>query len=253
MTFADFFLSTAFYGNLNRWFRFRNSFCTTKTWNEVMEPPGHQGSVTSYMTQNHFSNFWPLKIIHGHSKTTVSCSTRRKEHAGRWNFALAPSEAKLSAITGFRHFSALDLTSEVTGWPRTLSLYINLFVSRRATCSFFSAMLQLNQGRNGKGGRTPLVPWKDAKWPVPARVNPPPPGLFLYPPQPGGGGVGSDPRAISITDGTDERRRETDEAAFERSRRDETQVGESGVKRTTGAKQTTHLSVHMRSADNFSK
>ena len=27
----------------------------------------------------------------------------------------APSEAKLSAITGFRHFSALDLTSEVTG------------------------------------------------------------------------------------------------------------------------------------------
>ena len=30
-------------------------------------------------------------------------------------FALAPSEAKLSAITGFHHFSALDLTSEVTG------------------------------------------------------------------------------------------------------------------------------------------
>ena len=47
--------------------------------------------------------------------------------------------------------------------------------------------------------------------------NPPPPGLFLYPPQPGGGGgVGSDPPAISKTDG----RRETDEAEFERSRRD---------------------------------
>ena len=45
-------------------------------------------------------------------------------------------------------------------------------------------------------------------------VNPPPPGLFLYPPQPGG----SDPTppAISKTDG----RRETDEAEFERSRRD---------------------------------
>ena len=70
-------------------------------------------------------------------KTIVPCSTGRKEHTGRWNFALAPSEAKLSAITGFRHFSALDLTSEVTGWPRTLSLYINLFVSRRATHSFF--------------------------------------------------------------------------------------------------------------------
>ena len=47
-------------------------------------------------------------------------------------------------------------------------------------------------------------------------LNPPPPGLFLYPPQPGGGGVGSDPPAISKTDG----RRETGEAAFERSRRD---------------------------------
>ena len=48
-------------------------------------------------------------------------------------------------------------------------------------------------------------------------LNPPPPGLFLYPPQPGGGGGGgSDPPAISKTDG----RRETDEAAFERSRRD---------------------------------
>ena len=48
-------------------------------------------------------------------------------------------------------------------------------------------------------------------------INPPPPGLFLYPPQPGGGG-GSDPTppAISKTDG----RRETDEAAFERSRQD---------------------------------
>ena len=37
----------------------------------------------------------------------------------------------------FSSISALDLTSEVTGWPRTLRLYINLFVSRRATRSFF--------------------------------------------------------------------------------------------------------------------
>ena len=47
----------------------------------------------------------------------------------------------------------------------------------------------------------------------------PPPGLFLYPPQPGGGGgcrIRPLPRAISKTDG----RREMDEAAFERSRRD---------------------------------
>ena len=44
-----------------------------------------------------------------------TCSTRREEHAGRSNFVLAPPEAKLTAITDFHHFSALDLTSEVTG------------------------------------------------------------------------------------------------------------------------------------------
>ena len=93
----------------------------------------------------------------------------------RWTlkFPLAPSEAKLSATTGFRHFSALDLTSEVTGWPRKLSLYINLFVSRRATRSFFREALA-QSGAKRQGGSCPpppLVPWKDAKWPVPARVK----------------------------------------------------------------------------------
>ena len=139
-----------------------------------MEPPGHRRSMTSSViwSENDFSNFWPLKIIHGHSKTIVACSTRRKEHAGRWNFALALSEAKLSAITGFRHFSALDLTSEVTGWPRTLSLYINVFVSRRATRSFFREPLAQSGAKPQRGSyQPPLVPWKDAKWPVPERVN----------------------------------------------------------------------------------
>ena len=68
-------------------------------------------------------------------------STRREKHAGHQNFALAPSEAKLSAITGFRYFSALDLTPEVTGWPRTFSFYTNRFVSWRATSSFFREVL----------------------------------------------------------------------------------------------------------------
>ena len=40
--------STAFLGNLRRWFRFRHSFYTKKSWNEVMKPPGHQRSMTSY-------------------------------------------------------------------------------------------------------------------------------------------------------------------------------------------------------------
>ena len=102
-----------------------------------------------HMTENYFSNFWPLKVVHGHPKTTVMCSARRKEHAGRWNSALAPSEAKLSAITGFRHFFALDLISEVTGWPRSLSCQSLCLVA--SYMLVFFAKLYLNQGRNGKG------------------------------------------------------------------------------------------------------
>ena len=89
------------------------------------------------------------------------------------DLCLAPSAAKLSAITGFRHFSALDLTSEITGWPRTLSLYTNRFVSQRATRSFFrEALAQSGAKRQGAVvPPPPPVPWRDAKWPVPARVK----------------------------------------------------------------------------------
>ena len=105
-----------------------------------------------HMTQKWFFEFLTLDIIHGHSKTIVTCSTRRKEHAARWNFALAPSEAKLSAITGFRHFSVLDLTSEVTGWPRSLSLYQSLlFVLWRATRSFFPRSSSSIRGETARG------------------------------------------------------------------------------------------------------
>ena len=102
-----------------------------------------------------FLNFWPLKIIRGHSKTIETCCTCREEHAGRCNFALSPPEAKLSAVTGFRHFSSLDLTSEVTGWPGTLSLYTNLFVSRRATRSFFPRSSSSIRGETARGSYQP--------------------------------------------------------------------------------------------------
>ena len=70
------------------------------------------------------------------------------------------------------------------------------------------------------GGRSNAPPsrrWKIQR-PSRARVNPPHPAWAVSVPTTawGGGGVGSVPPAISKTDG----RRETDEAAFERSRRD---------------------------------
>ena len=55
----------------------------------------------------------------------------------RWTFKFCSSFIR-SKVIGDHGFSALDLTSEVTGWPRTLSLYTNRFVSRRARRSLFA-------------------------------------------------------------------------------------------------------------------
>ena len=133
------------------------------TWNEVMEPPGHQRSMTSY---DPYDRKWFLEFLTPTNhpwafKNHETCSTRREEHAGRWNFALAPSEAKLSAITGFRHFSALDLTSEVAGWPRTFNLYTNRFVSRRATRSFFPRSSNSIRGETARGVVSALPPCRE--------------------------------------------------------------------------------------------
>ena len=69
-------------------------------------------------------------------------------------FCSSSIRSKVIGDHGFRHFSALDLTSEVTGWPRTLSLYIHLFVSRRATRSFFPRSSSSIRGETARGGRT---------------------------------------------------------------------------------------------------
>ena len=67
-------------------------------------------------------------------------------------FCSSSIRRKLLAITGFCHFLTLDLTSEVTGWPRILSLYNIFFVSRRSTCSFFFRETLAQSGRDGKRG-----------------------------------------------------------------------------------------------------
>ena len=76
----------------------------------------------------------------------------------RWTLKFCSSSIRSKVIGdhGFSSISALDLTSEVTGWPRTLSLYINLFVSRRATRSFFrEALAQSGAKRQGGGSYQP--------------------------------------------------------------------------------------------------
>ena len=88
--------------------------------------------------------------------------------------ALACSDTKVSAKSHFRHFWVIDLTSEVTRWPRTLNFGVNGFVSWQATRWFFnrSSSSPRSQSRRGGGSsHQPPVPWRMAKWRVPARVK----------------------------------------------------------------------------------
>ena len=128
-----------------------------------------------HMPRKWFYEFWPIKIIHGHSKTIVTCSTRRKEHDGRWNFY---SSSIRSEVSGDHGFSSLFGT-----WPdlrgHWLTWDLKFIYQSRLPASYtlvFFREAMLNQERNGKGGGVipipqPLVPWKDAKWPVPVRVK----------------------------------------------------------------------------------
>ena len=63
--------------------------------------------------------FMGPKNVHRYLKTIKTCSKTQGEHTGRYIFALAQSESKLLA-KAISSFWAFDLTSEVTGWPRTL-------------------------------------------------------------------------------------------------------------------------------------
>ena len=139
-----------------------------------MEPPGHQRSMTSYDPKKIFEFLTPKNYrwaFKNHRNMFYS------SQGTRWTLKFCSSffRSKVIGDHGFRHFSALDLTSEVTGWSRIISLYINRFVSRRATRSFFPRISSSIRGETARGDRTnpppSLVPWKDAKWPVPERVK----------------------------------------------------------------------------------
>ena len=99
-----------------------------------MEPPGHQKSMSSYDPKLFFDFLAPKNhplALNNHRNAFLS------SRGTRWTLKFRSSSIISRVITSFRHFSALDLTSEVTGWPRTLSLHTNRLVSWRATRSFF--------------------------------------------------------------------------------------------------------------------
>ena len=78
-----------------------------------------------------------------------------------------------SPKTCFRHFLAFDLTSSVTDWSRTLSLYSNRFVLLRAARSFFreaQAQSQLKRHRGLYQLPPHVCRGKWPKWPCRRRL-----------------------------------------------------------------------------------
>ena len=104
-----------------------------------------------HMTRNSFFEFSTAKNYPRAFKNhrTVFYSSQ----GTRWTLKFCSSSirSKVNGDHGFSSISALDLTSEVTGWPKTLSLYINLFVSRRATRSFFPRSSSSIRGETARG------------------------------------------------------------------------------------------------------
>ena len=98
---------------------------------------------------------WPI-FFHQKLRKGLPISYRKSQHDSP-NGLSSSSEKLMAGCITLRHW-------------RGLSLYINLFVSQRATCSFFPRSSSSIRGETARGVvPTPLVPWKDAKWAVPAR------------------------------------------------------------------------------------
>ena len=167
-----------------RWFRFRHSFYTKKTWNEVMDGTSGSSKFNVIWPKNVFFIFDPknhLWAFKNHQNVFYSSRGRR------WTLKFCSSSIR-SKMIGDHGFSSLfatwpDLRGQVK-WRLTYDLkfiYQSLRLAASYTLVFFlQALAQSGTERHG-GSNThtlPLVPWKDAKWLVPARVNPRPAGVF---------------------------------------------------------------------------
>ena len=71
-------------------------------------------------------------------------------------FCSSSIRSKVIGDHGFSSISALDLTLEDTGWPRTLSLYINLFVWAASYTLVFPRSSSSIRGETARGVVPPL-------------------------------------------------------------------------------------------------
>ena len=138
-----------------------------------MEPPGHQRSMTSHDPKMIFefltakNYLWAFK---NHRNVFYS------SQGTRWTlkFCCSSIRSKVIGDHGFPHFSALT-------WPqRSLvdlepEVYISISSSRgELHARFFPRSSSSIRGETARGvvpTPPPHVPWKDTKWPVPARVK----------------------------------------------------------------------------------
>ena len=159
-------------GNLARWFWILYPFaihvCRHKVIGAIKYPEEKWQFLRFFLFWAPKRVAWGRKAPHGIPKTVRNVLIIKS--------ALACSDMKLSANSHFGHFWVIDPTSEITGWPRTLNSGVNGFISWQATRWFFNRSSNSLRSQT-RGGRTnqppPPVPWKMAKWRVPARVKTP--------------------------------------------------------------------------------
>ena len=111
-----------------------------------------------HMTRNSFFEFLTPKHYPRALKNHRNVFYSSQETRWTLKFCSSSIRSKVIGDHGFSSISALDLTSEVTGWPRILSSYINLFVSRRATRSFFPRSSSSIRGETARGFVPPPPP-----------------------------------------------------------------------------------------------
>ena len=110
---------------------------------------------------------WTLKFCSSSIRRKQSC--RRSRDFGTFRHLTRPQR------------SLVGLGPEV---------YIPIASSRGELHARFFGEALAHSGAKRHGGCPPPVPWKDAKWPVPARVNPALAGVSSQLPLAGGGGGG---------------------------------------------------------------
>ena len=144
-------------GNLVGWFWIWHPFAIHMCRNRVIGAIKYQKEKCLFLR---FFSFWPQKRAVGDRNASHSSPMTVRNVLVS---ALACSDTKLSANSHFGHFWVIDLTSEVTGWPRALNSGVNGFVSWQATHCFFFNRSSNSLRSQTRGWSYPREGWRNSE------------------------------------------------------------------------------------------